>query len=164
MLRAVAHVNQAICSPQDEGGRSMRSAKDRPNQACCFRLYNYCEGELPLTAYICILPPVFERHLNTYLTVVFPMVVVLGLRIFQSRGLRICSSLGRRSLTLFGSAPSEEILTSSVHTCGQARWGKGRWVCLFLLRLAKLSEAHQACLPLLRQDKYTGQLMTLDYR
>ena len=99
-MRAVAHVNQAICSPQDEGGRSMRSAKDRPNQACCFRLYNYCEGELPLTAYICILPPVFERNLNTYLTVVFPMVVVLGLRIFQSRGLRICSSLGRRSLTL----------------------------------------------------------------
>ena len=42
-----------MCSPQDEGGRSMRSAKDRPNQVCCFRLYNYCEGELPLTADIC---------------------------------------------------------------------------------------------------------------
>ena len=128
MLRAVAHVNQAICSPQDEGGRSMRSAKDRPNQACCFRLfrlYNYSEGELPLTAYICILPPFFERNLNTYLTVVFPMVVVLGLRIFQSRGLRICSSLGRRSLTLSEARRQKRYLPPAFIHAVRLAGGKG---------------------------------------
>ena len=46
LLCAVAHVNQVTRSPQDEGGISMRSASERPNQAWCLLLYTDHERDL----------------------------------------------------------------------------------------------------------------------